>query len=212
MATVFGQQVGGIPRQQWPSSLKRVMDYLDFKTSASVTKLGTQAAITGLSIAEGGAHAFRETLFTFTAMPLVLVDNAGVIAYAGKKIYDFPAGNILIFGATLDVTMTKTSAGVDADWDGFHGVGTVTANNTATLTSTEQNVIPATAIAQATAGVGSAKGINAAAIAPLDGTATAIDLYLNALVADDDHDVTGTPANLNVTGTLRLLWCNLGDK
>lgn len=214
--TTFGQQTGGIPRIGFSTALKKAFDFLDFKTPAGVTKLGSLPSITGLTMAEGGAHAFRETIFTFTAVAFAMVDEAGVVAYKGLKIYDFPAGNILIFGATADLTLKKSSAGIIDAWDGDFGVGTVTASNNATLSSTEQNIIPTTATPQAT-GVGAlatttAKGINAAAIAPLDGTATAVDLYLNFLIDDTDHDVTGTPANLLVTGTVRVLWANLGDK
>lgn len=212
----FGQQLGGLPRIGWTTSLKKILDYLDYKTPAGVTKLGSGPTVSGMTVSEGGAHGFRQTIFTFAATPIALVDEAGVVAYKGTKIYDFPAGNILIFGATADLVVGKSSAGVNADWDGDFSLGTVTASNNATLSSTEQNIIPTTATPQAT-GVGNAatttaKGINTAAIAPLDGTATAIDAYLNFLVDDADHDVTGTACNLLLTGTVKITWINLGDK
>jgi len=216
MAT-FGQQLGGIPRAQWGKALKRVFDYLDYKTTAGATRLGSAPTITGMVCTEAGAHCMRETTFTFTDTAIAMVDEAGVVAYKGTKIYDFPAGNILVLGATADLVLKKSSAGIIDAWDGDFGLGTVTASNNATLSSTEQNIIPTTATPQAT-GVGAAatttaKGINAAAIAPLDGTATAIDLYLNFLIDDTDHDVTGTPANLIVSsGTVKVYWINLGDK
>lgn len=211
MTNLYGGQLGGIPRKGWNPSLKRVFDYLDFRTPAGVTKLGSLPSVTGLTLEEGGAHAFRESIFNFDDVAFALTDAAGVVAYTGKKIYDFPAGNILIFGATANLALTKSSAGVNADWDGDFALGTVTASNNATLSSTEQNIIPTTATPQASAGATTAKGINAAAIAPLDGTQTAIDLYLNFLVDDADHDVTTTPCNLIVNGTVRVLWANLGD-
>jgi hypothetical protein len=63
----------------------------------------------------------------------------------------------------------------------------------------------------AVAGATTAKGVSTAA-ATLDGTDTAVDLFLNFLVDDTDHDVTTTPANLIVSGTITLHWINLGDK
>lgn len=216
MTTLYGGVRGGVPRKGWNAGLKRVFDYLDYKTSTGVARVGSSPAVTGMVTEEGGAHGFRQTTFRFTAAPFALVDEAGVVAYVGKKIYDFPAGNILIFGATADLTVGKSSAGVNADWDGDFSLGTVTASNNATLSSTEQNIIPTTPTPQATgtgnAATTTAKGINTAAIAPLDGTATAIDLYLNLLVDDADHDVTGTACNLLLTGTVTVTWCNLGDK
>lgn len=216
MAT-FGQQLGGIPRAQWGKALKRVFDYLDYKTTAGATRLGAAPAITGMVCTEAGAHCMRETTFTFTATAFALVDEAGVVGYCSKKIYDFPAGNILILGATADLVLRKSSLGISNAWDGDFGLGTAAAGNNNALATTEQDIIPTTPTPQAT-GTGAtatttAKGINAAAILPLDGTATPVDLYLNFLIDDADQDATGTPANLIVySGTVKVYWINLGDK
>lgn len=211
MAVSFAAQNGGVPRR----SFKQIFDYLDFRTPAG-PRCGVAEAVSGMVAEHGGAHAFRQTVFRFTNAPFALVDAAGVVAYAGQKLFTFPAGNILIFGATADLVVRKSSAGVIDAFDGDFALGTVTASNNATLAGTEQNIIPTTATPQAT-GVGAAafttaKGVNAAAIAPLDGTATAVPLFLNLLVDDGDHDVTGTPANLLLTGTVTVAWINLGDK
>lgn len=95
------------------------------------------------------------------------------------------------------------------DFDGDFGVGTVTAGNNNALATTEQNIIPTTATAQAVAGATTALGINAAAIAPLDGTSTPVDIFLNFLIDDADQDGGGV---LLVSGTLTIHWINLGDK
>lgn len=214
--TVTVTQPGGVPRRGWSTALRQFFDYMDWKTTAGVSKLGTLATKTGLTKLEAGAHAFRKTTFVLDAVSMALVDEAGVIAYTGQKLYDFPAGNILILGATADLVVRKSSAGVIDAFDAIFGVGRVTASNNNTLASTEQDIIPSTAMAQATgvgaAAVAPAKGINVAAIAPFDGTGTAIPLFLNFLVTDADHDVTTTPANLLVTGTVEVTWVNLGDK
>lgn len=168
------------------------------------------AAGTGVTAVESGSGITNRTVLTFVNTPVPLADAAGVVAYGGLKVYDFPAGAIMVMGAVADLDITKSSAGVNADFDGDIGVGTVTASNNATLASTEQNVIPTTATPQAVAGVTTGNG--ASTTSPtLDGTTTPVDLYVNLLVDDADHDVTTTPCNLILNGTLTVTWTNLGD-
>lgn len=173
--------------------------------------VGTVAG-TGVTVVESGSGILNKTVLTFTDVDVALTDNAGTVAYGGLKVYDFPAGAILILGAVADLDLTKSSAGVNADWDGDFGVGTVTAGNNNALATTEQNIIPTTATPQAVAGVTTANGQSTATEnAVIDGTSTAVDAYLNILVDDADHDVTSTPCNIIVNGTLTLHWINLGD-
>jgi hypothetical protein len=177
--------ISNTPRNGFPKALGKFYDHLD----------GTMC----------------KSVISFTDEAFALTDAAGVVAYAGKKVFDFPAGVILIHGALANLAVTKSSAGVNDTFDGDFSVGTVTASNNATLTGTEADVIPSTATPQAVSGATTAKGFNSADIAPLDGTATAQDLFLNFVVDDADHDVTTTPANLVVNGTLTIVWTNLGD-
>lgn len=158
---------------------------------------------------EMGFGPIQRTKITLTSLPITMTDEPGVVAYGGSKVYDMPAGNILILGATQDLSVTKSGAGINADFDGDVGLGTTTAGNNNALATTEQNIIPTTSTPQAVAGVTTADGINAAAIAPLDGTTTPIDIYLNFLIDDADQDGGGT---LLVSGTIIITWINLGDK
>lgn len=171
------------------------------------------AAGTGVVATEYGDGAFHQTVLTLTNTPVVLADEAGVVAYGGLKIYDFPAGAILFLGAVASLALTKSSAGVNDNWDGDIGLGTVTASNNATLSSTEQNLIPTTATPQAVAGAttGHSESTSTEAATVLDGTSTAIDAFLNILVDDADHDVGGTPCNIIANGTITITWSNLGD-
>jgi len=170
-------------------------------------------ATTGVTASESFDGGVRRVTLTFTDVAFTLVDEAGVVAYKGNKVYDFPAGAILFMGASADLALTKSSAGVNADWDGDFSLGTVTASNNASLSSTEQNLIPTTATPQAVAGVTTAKGASTSteACKVFDGTATAIDAYLNFLVDDTDHNVGATPCNLIVNGTIVLCYLPLGD-
>lgn len=174
---------------------------------------GTVAGTTGLSSVSRGAGAIQKEVFTFDNVELSLTDEAGVVAYAGLKLTDLPEGAILILGATADIDLTKDAAGVNDDWDGDFALGTATASNNATLSSTEANIIPSTATPQASSGATTANGQSTTTEVPLiiDGTSTAVDIYLNILVDDADHDVTTTATNLILNGTVTLVWCNLGD-
>ena len=93
------------------------------------------------------------------------------------------------------------------------GLGTVTATSDATLATTEQNLIPTTATPQASASATTANAQSTATEsgAIFDGTTTPVDVYLNLLVDDADHDVTGTATNIIVNGTITLYYANLGD-
>lgn len=175
--------------------------------------LGSTAA-TGVVARETKAAAkVRQVTLTLTNAAVALADEAGVVAYGGLKVYDFPAGVVAFFGAVADLALTKSSAGVNDTWDGDVGLGTVTASNNATLASTEQNLIPSTATPQAVAGATTADcySTSTEAFKLIDGTATAVDVYLNLLVDDADHDVTTTPCNLIVNGTVKLTYMMLGD-
>lgn len=152
----------------------------------------------------------RQTVITFVNTHVPMVDEAAVVAYGGLKVFDFPEGAIFILGATANLALTKTSAGINDTWDGDFGIGTVTAGNNNALATTEQNILPTTATPQAVAGATTAKGQNTA-VAILDGTTTPVDAYLNFLVDDADHDVTGTAADIVVNGSITLTWLSLGD-
>ena len=188
-------------------------DFVELKDGRKIAIAAASgaAAGTGVVASEAGNGIVNKTVLTFTNTPVALADNAGVVAYGSLKVYDFPEGNIHIMGAVSDVALTKSSAGVNADWDGDMGVGSAAANNTNALSTTEQNIIPTTATPQAVAGVTTADGVSTGSVT-IDGTATPVDLYFNLLVDDADHDVTGTACNLILNGTLTVHWINLGDK
>lgn len=179
------------------------------KTSSGV---GALPSVTGLTVAEYGDGVVHKTVLTFANVDFALTDVAGVVAYVGKKVYDFPAGVVHLLGAVADLGLTKSSAGVNADWDGDFALGSTTAGNNAALATTEQDMIPTTATPQAVAGATTAKGVSTAAEdVDFDGHTTAVDAFLNFLVDDADQDVTGTPCNLIVNGTVTLHWVNKGD-
>ncbi len=170
-----------------------------------------EGAASGTGVSSSSSPGTNKTVLTFVNAPLALIDTAGVVARCALKIFDFPEGNIQIIGATVNLALTKSAAGVNADFDGDVALGSAAAAGDATLTSTEANIVPSTATPQAVAGATTAKALSTASVL-LDGTATPVDLYLNVLVDDADQDVTTTPTNLIANGTVTVLWANLGDK
>jgi hypothetical protein len=212
--------MSAVPRKAFPRALKKFYDFLQEKVDlydaalASPATEGSGAGVaagTGVVAAEFGDDTIRKTVLTFTNVVVPLTDEAGVVAFGGLKVYDFPESLIVVHGAVSDFALTKSSAGVNDDWDGDVGVGTVTASNNNSLASTEQDIIPTTATPQAVAGATTADAVSTAA-AVLNGTATPVDVYVNLLVDDADHDVTGTACDLILNGTLTLVWSSIGDK
>lgn len=182
------------------------------ETLKTASGVGALPSVTGLAVAEYGDGVVHKTVLTFTDVDFALTDVAGVVAYVGKKVYDFPEGFIKLLGAVANLSLTKSSAGVNADWDGDFALGSTTAGNNNALATTEQDMIPTTATPQAAAGATTAKGVSTAAEEVLfDGHTTALDAFLNFLVDDADQDVTGTACNLIVNGTVTLHWMNKGD-
>ena len=191
------------------------MTYTKAVASLDATSSGVGTRVNDIlsSVTETGDGAVHKTVITLAASVVTMADNAGVTGYGGLKVYDFPEGVIVIHGASMDLATTKSSTGINADWDGDVGLGSVTSANTTPLATTEQNFIPTTATPQAVAGVGTADAISTSTESgtSIDGTTTAVDLYLNFKVDDADHDITATAANLGVTGTITVIWSNAGD-
>lgn len=167
------------------------------------------AAGAGVTAAQA-APGLQRKRFTLTNVAVALTDEAGVVAWGGVKFADFDDGAVLILGAIADLALTKSSAGVNDDWEGDFAIGTATADNDATLGGDEQNVIPSTATPQAVGGATTARGVSTGT-ETADGTATAADLFLNFLVDDADHDVGATPCNIIASGTIEVLYAALGD-
>lgn len=189
----------------------------DLNGSVPAAQLGTidsNGVRTGVFEAtQVGPAGNRKTVLTLVNQTVALVDDAGVEAYGLKQLYDFPAGLLMWEGAVMRLDITKSSTGVNTDWDGDIGLGTVAAAAGATLATTEQDLVPTTPTPQAVAGVTTGDALSTSTEAPklFNGTATAKDMYLNVLVDDADQDVTGTACNLIFNGTITFYWRLLGD-
>ena len=164
---------------------------------------------TGVTVVESGDAALKKTVLTFTNVSVTMTDATTAGSHGSLKVYDFPAGLLSYLGGTTNLTIARVGTAITTTAAVVGAVGTVpTVNDNATLTTTEADLIPST-ISTLTAGAGVTKGKYAVAPqVPFDGTATAVDAYLNFAIPDAGS--TGNDALL-VNGTITLVWSNLGD-
>jgi hypothetical protein len=159
---------------------------------------------------EKGSGVTHQTVLTFTLTGDNDLDLADGDHGTGVKVYDFPAGRILVLGATVNASAVTNDAFEANPNDTYYlGVGTVTAADDATLATTEQDIIPVTTI-DTISNTTLTNDWHAAlaASAQFDGTSSAVGLYVNAAVAGASLTKALTIA---ITGTLTVTWINLGD-
>lgn len=166
-----------------------------------------------IDVVESGVGGFHQTKLTLTETPLEVSATSTANGVGGVKIYDLPAGHIHSLGAvaTLSISCETTTDFTDATPEGDIGIGTVAPANADALgtDATDDNIGTAEAFTMAS------HAVSGVEIAPelnlnIDGTGTAADVYLNALIdaADIDDDAT---TNLLVSGTITLNWIYLGN-
>lgn len=197
----------------WGATADTIASAITFtSTLKTAGNVGVAESVSGVTVTEYGDGVFHKTVFTFTNAAIALTDAAGVVAWIGQKLYTFPQGFIYMQSAVLDLALTLSAAGVNADWDGDIAVGTAVNGEDGTLATTEQDIIPATATPQAAASATTGDAVSTATEHKIhDGTSAAKALYLNVLVDDTDHDVTSTPTNMIFNGTLTVCWVHMGD-
>lgn len=167
-----------------------------------------------VSAKEYGDGVLHKTVLTCTATPISILDDAAVAQYGGVKVYDFPEGLLFFHGAVIDGALTGYASLIDT-FDGDVALGTVTATTGATLTGTEANLLQSTALTQAVGEVAVSDAVTIATALTesgarhIDGTATAVDMYLNFVIDDNAAHGAGTAT---FTGTISFLWSIIGDK
>lgn len=170
--------------------------------------LGAGAAAATGNVATETIPVVHKTVLTLTAVEITVGNTTGV-SFGSVKVYDFPEGRIHILGAILDLEApglgnVGNATPIDGDDNGDISMGTTAASD-GTLSGTDVDIIPSTALAFDTA-VTSALADDA----QFDGTTTAVDAYINMLV--DDGDVgDGASDIIELTGTVTITWINLGD-
>jgi len=177
-----------------------------------LTAAASGSDLAGAALPSAAVHETPGTIRTVLTLtkPVITMTDAGAAGCHGSvKLYDFPACNLLLLGATCDLTVLAGAGGITDTAAVVASVGTTAVSTAdATLTATEADIIPSTA-ATLTAGAGAAKGKTlTAGVVVFDGTSTAKDAYLNFAVPDAGSTASDT---LTVSGTITLVWSNLGD-
>lgn len=161
-----------------------------------------------VSVVEKGNGVIHQSVIRLSSLAVTVANTTGA-SFGGVKLYDMPEGRILVLGVTADLSVNWAGTSIVATGSGDFSLGTtITAD--ATLSGTDVNLLPSTAMTDPfVAGVGAAKGALAAS-AQFDGTATAIDVNLNMIIDDADVENAASDSVL-VSGTVTLTWINLGD-
>lgn len=160
-----------------------------------------------VAVSETQIGPLKRTVFTITDLTVAMTDATTAGSHGKHKLYDFPAGLILVLGCVTDLVVARvgTAIGAAAAVVGSIGSADVGTDN-ATLTSTEADIVPSTA-ATLSSGTGNFDG-QSSSVAMIDGTTSAAKASLNLAVPDGDSSGNDS---LTVNGTVTLTWVSLGD-
>lgn len=151
--------------------------------------------------------------FTLTAARVPVTDGAASGSYGTLQLGTFPQAAISFLGCRQDYTATaEGSALTTAAGDAVYvwGVGSAAASTArdGTLTSTEQNIGTKTSQITNSGGTGAGTAVDGANTTALNGTASAVSLYLNWSGTAASIDAN---SNIDVTGTITIVGVFLGD-
>lgn len=179
--------------------------------STNATLIGAPAG-TGVACAITRNGKFFTLDFTLTSVAITHTDAAGSGSSGSLKIFDFAEGMVTILGARMNLTflgdaLIDTNAG---DMAFKCGLGTVAADaGDGALTSTEVNICTISGTVTLSAKAGTLASFpSVAVLTPIDGTATAADIYFNESGTAATSDANGV---LTVSGTITVAGVFLGD-
>lgn len=165
---------------------------------------------TGFSLTETGDGVTHKTVFTLASgFEYLMVDSGANGGHASLKLYDFPEGQIKQLGNTINLVLDCTQGTGTADSATYDiGLGTTaTATDNAALATTEQNWLTKIEGDMSSATLANLHGVMSSDVT-VDGTSTANDLYFNMAIEADDASADTV---CTVSGTVTVLWANLGD-
>lgn len=204
----INQHSGGpVTKEQVVNAVNATLDYFD---GALVSTVGAAPTVTGLSCTVRRNGSIATLNFTFSGVSVTHTDAAGSGSSGSLKIFDFANFSVLPLGCRTNLTLTgdaliDTNAG---DIAGVFALGSVAANaGDGALTSTEVD-FAATKAFTMSGGTIAAGTNNTGVGTAVDGTATAVDLYLNESCSAATSDANGV---ITVSGTITLVVLILGD-
>lgn len=174
--------------------------------SIGAVALQSDTPDTGGAIGQNFNHPQRFQV-TLTNANVTTTDHTTNGAQGTMKLGAFPKGVIHVLGGVANLTLARVGTQLAVGAAVIGSIGTAQAGQDLTLTGTEANIVASTACTLSS-GSGSFKAVGAAANT-IDGTASALPIYLNFDVPDADS--AGNDA-LSVNGTVDItfIWC--GDK
>lgn len=187
-------------------------EFLNGTATDVASAVGAINAATGLSVdvRYGPAGNFLLT-FTLAAVSLTVTDAGESGSSASLKIFDFAQGGVVALACRQDYTAFAEGAaltGGAGDAEFVMGLGSAAANaGDGALTGTEVDFGAVTGTITLSDGTGTGTKFSATA-AVLDGTTTAVDLYLNWSGTAATIDANST---ISVTGTITVAGIMIGD-
>lgn len=138
------------------------------------------------------------------------IDGASGVAWGTAVLHGLPEGNILLFGAVLNATVTESSAGIIDTFSGDFSVGSAPTADTS-LSGAEVDIIASTAMGPAVSSVATIRGVSTPTEAGtvLNNTASTLELNLNVLI--DDASISADDQTLAVEGVLHIAYAIMGD-
>jgi len=192
-----------------------------YDPDTALNSVGTIGTAAGLSLVERGNAAMHKTVISLTNVAMTMTDGStpGTDAMWGTvPLYTFPVGHIIIVGAHLVfplgliIATVAGGGGLADDADLEFGVGTTARANQTNfaLAAAEDNIVTEQVGVDLTSAASDAiESSQLAASLFFDGT-TACVANLNFITTDDAD--AGTAADeLDLTGTLTMLWTMQGD-
>lgn len=140
----------------------------------------------------------------------ITTTGATGVGWGTAVVGDFPEGNILFLGAVTYAKVSKlTAAGTQDTFDGDYSIGT-TPTADATLSGTEVNLIPSTALGAATGGVSPVvRGASSSNSVIFDNTDGSLELNFNLLI--DDANISADNQLFTLTGLISIAYIVLAD-
>lgn len=167
------------------------------------------SATAGVAIRSAREPKLVELTIALNNVAVSLVDATTAGAQGSVQIADLPPGLVRFLGAITDLTLVA-GAGLATALVTAVGSAAAAADN-ATLTGTEANIVPSTAVTlTGQNGAMKAEATNTEGALVLDGTATAVDVFLN-IAATDANSTGGGPFTVTVNGTITLVFAIVGD-
>jgi hypothetical protein len=175
----------------------------------------------GATVTELGDGAVHKTIITLDEVAMPVVDGTTPAtdgAWGKMLLYTFPVGHIKVLGGHQvfpvgGLVASSAGSGLTSTSDFEIGVGTVAASNQSSFdlnNGTEENIVPHATVALTASKTTAVLSAVGSTDATYDGSTTAVIANLNMRTAADTD--SGTAAStLTCSGTITIVWTNLGD-